>query len=373
MNGQRSQVAAHEVAAVSRRAVFLIGGYERNSPSAFFARISKEASRFRACWSVDAEIGPVRHGMFDHAATARVSYRDGGRATDTDFTFLNFDDIVARDAARPLVVRVARYLIAFLDYVASGTVFRFFAANWRFALYFLYPFMAALVSVLLGAAAWRLAEPLLSGRTIAAALAGLAVSVVLLWRLGRKLFLFHLMDLWSFSDEYLHGRRPEMDGRLEDWATAIDRQLATEPYDEVILVGHSTGGALILDLAAYIAARATEAGRKPAFSIMTIGSTALKIGLHPAARAARQRLESLTVHDGIFWVEYQSLTDMINFYRCDPLAMAGISHRRPEPFPTIHLVRFQGDARTRLLPAHEMEPLPRALPVHFGQHAAIRL
>ena len=123
--------------AVARRAVFLIGGYERNDGEGFFRRVAREMQRFTRCWTITASMNVPVHAEDHSSATAEVLYEGpDGRCT-SDITFLSYDDIVRRDGARPFHLRLRAYLAALLDYVVSGTMFRFFQTNWRFALYFL--------------------------------------------------------------------------------------------------------------------------------------------------------------------------------------------------------------------------------------------
>ena len=326
---------------VARRAVFHVGGYERNDATRFFSRLGKELARFAACWSVEASLGPVAFDQASHVASARIDYRATTRATTTDFVLLDYDDIVRTDGARPLPVRFWRWLAAFVDYVATGTMFRFFAANWRFALYFLYPLLGLVGPLFLGWLVWRFGRTLpLAGAGLVSALLGAVLAVVLIRRLARRAFLFHLMDLWSFSREWLRGRRPAMDERVAVWARAIDERVRQGGYDEVALVGHSTGGAIILDVAARYAELVAARGEAPAFTLFTVGSTGPKITLHPAARGARERLRALVAHPGVDWGDFQAVADIINFYRCDPLALAGIANPRSERFPVVGRVRF---------------------------------
>lgn len=326
-----------------RRAVFHVGGYERNDAGRFFSRLGKELARSAACWSVEASLGPVAFDEVGHVASARIECRVGaGHATRTDFVLLDYDDIVVADGARPLPLRFVRWLVAFLDYVATGTMFRFFAANWRFALYFLYPMLGLVGPVLLGFLVWRFGETVpVPGAGLAAALLGAALAVLLIRRLARRYFLFHLMDLWSFSREWLRGNRPAMEQRIAVWARAIDARVLAGGYEEVVLVGHSTGGAIILDVAAAWAARVAARGEAPAFTLMTVGSTGPKITLHPAARGSRERLRGLVAHPGVDWGDFQAIADIINFYRCDPLKLARIPNPRAERFPFIRRVRFK--------------------------------
>jgi pimeloyl-ACP methyl ester carboxylesterase len=133
-----------------------------------------------------------------------------------------------------------------------------------------------------------------------------------------------------------------MDEHMENWSRVICDAIRCNAHDEILLIGHSTGGALVVDLAARVAERCRREGISPAgFEIMTIGSTLLKIGLHPAARQFRQRAQALAQHREVGWYEYQSLTDIINFYKCDPFAMMGLRHDRPDEFPAIRQIRMR--------------------------------
>ena len=327
---------------VSRRAVFLVGGYERNDAAGFFRRIGREMERFCKCWSVEANLGAPVEAPGAVATTAIADYLGPDGVCRSDITFLSFDDIVKRDGARPFLVRLGVYLVAFFDYVFSGTMVRFFATNWRFALYFLYPFVMLVLFAWLGTIAYRLTGLLaLPGGPVLPILVGASVAYAVGRFIGRRYFVFHLMDLWSFSREHLHCRRPEMDARIDDWASLIAERTAATDYDEVLLIGHSTGGALILDVAHQLAERLSVEGKHADFKLVTVGSTSLKVALHPKAKRARERLETLARHHGIRWVEFQALTDIINFYKCDPYARAGLTHQRSDVFPRQFQVRFR--------------------------------
>ncbi len=347
---------------VSRRAVFLVGGYERNDAAGFFRRIGRELDRFRLCWAVDATLGTPVEASGASAMTSPVAYRGPDGTCLSDLTFLSFDDIVKHDGARPFLIRLLAYLVAFFDYALSGTMFRFFATNWRFALYFLYPFVMLVFFAGLGVVAYRLAGSLpLPGGPVLPILLGAAVVYAAGRLIGRRYFVFHLMDLWSFSREHLHGRRPVMDARIDRWAALIAERVSATGYDEVLLVGHSTGGALILDVAHQLAGQCVAAGKPVDFKLVTVGSTSLKVALHPAAQRARQRLEALARHPDLRWVEFQALTDIINFYKCDPYARAGLTHERSDLFPR----QFQVRVRDMLEPATYKRVKKNFFRVHY--------
>ena len=61
--------------------------------------------------------------------------------------------------------------------------------------------------------------------------------------------------------------------------------------------------------------------RRAAF--LTVGSSILKIGLHPAAERLRRLVGRIGAEKPLFWVEYQAKVDPINFYKTDPVEDLG--------------------------------------------------
>ncbi|BCH32422.1 hypothetical protein MesoLjLc_43520 [Mesorhizobium sp. L-8-10] len=331
---------------ITRRAVFFIGGYDPKTAESFFGRLDKEIARSNRIWGVSTSISPVELSPDGEVGRVAIRTSAGNWATETDFSFFVLDRIVLGDFATPLPKRLWKYLVMFADYVASGTLFRLFAASWRFGLYMLYPFFMLVVFAAAGTFVGRwLVRNGMPGALPLGAAAGLIVFFGLLATLGRRWSITHLMDLWSFSRDYLRGRRPDADAQLRRCGDLIAAQAVQFDYDEILLVGHSTGGALILDVAGHaLAADRLLARRKARVCVLTLGSTALKIGLHPAAGAFRRKVQTLVDDGRIDWVEIQCLTDVINFYKTDPVALMELSPRRAGenlPFPLVRQVRMR--------------------------------
>ncbi|HEY6630038.1 MAG TPA: lipase [Rhizobiaceae bacterium] len=277
------------------------------------------------------------------ATFVTVSEADSWRVT-TEFYFLGLDSIVMSDAARPLPVRVSRYLVAFFDYWLTGTAFSIFAKSWRFGLYFLYPFVVIvlffLLALLASSAALAFAGMNLPG---ASALIAFLAVFPLLATLGRRWSVTHLIDLWSFSQEYVRGRRPGAEALLERHAAIAAEATAASQFDEILFVGHSTGGGLILDMASRTLDAAPDLARRaPEVSLLTLGSTALKFGLHPAGAAYRKRVQSLADEAQLKWSEFQCLTDVINFYKTNPLRDMGLKAREhSSAFPIVRKIHLR--------------------------------
>jgi pimeloyl-ACP methyl ester carboxylesterase len=333
---------------ISRRSVFLIGGYDPKTPAAFFGRLATELKRFEETWDVSASMSPVSVSSDGEIGTVEIEAAGADWRVATHFGFLVLDKIVLEDFSRPLYVRLFKYLSAFNDYALSGTYFRMIRRAWRFAFYFSYPHAMttsfAIVSILAGYWVATLFPPL---SILAGVATACALFTLLLSYLGYRWWITHLMDLWSFSLNFLRGRRPDAEALLDDFARAIVAHARDSPADELILVGHSTGGALVLDVAARCLAidpQFTERSARTA--VLTVGSTALKLGMHPAATTFRGHVQTLIDDPRLVWVDVQCLIDPINFYKSDPVAGMGLLPRikdMPEglPFPLTRVVRIK--------------------------------
>jgi pimeloyl-ACP methyl ester carboxylesterase len=326
---------------VRKRAVFFIGGYEPKTPKAFFDRLSRQVSRFDALWDYRSLVSPVEtmHNNEIGVVTISTLATKESWSTTTEFSFLCLDTIVLSDFARPLPIRLLSYVRAFAGFLVSGTAFRFFKKAWRFGLYFVYPFLTVIVFLLAGCIVSSFTFQWLG---LMSGLLGVLVFALCLFVLGERWSTNHLMDLWSFSLAFILGRRPDADALLQRFAETIVAKTTVERFDEVILIGHSTGGMLMIDVAARcLAIETTFAESAEKLVLLTLGSTALKAGYHPAGKNFRTSVERLTSNDRLAWVEIQCLTDAINFYKTDPVAEMGLHRQADEAFPTIRTIKIR--------------------------------
>ncbi len=328
---------------VERRAVFFIGGFDPKSPEEFYTRMDRENQRFEELWG--ATVARQKLVSNDHDIMRCRFYtagQDHGHkwSAQTDFNFMTLDDIVLKDFARPLYVRLWRYTKAFADYMLSGTAFKFVRHGWRFSIYFFYPAVMMLASLFFSLWIAGLASSLVGWTEILFSAAVTAVSFVVLLvgcyhLLLKRYHVLHLADLWSFSREYLHRQRADMDDKLDRLADRVFQAVSCGEYDEVLTIGHSTGGALILDASARVLERHPEfSDLESNLTVLTIGSTGLKIGMHPSAEWFRDRLENLFSQTSTRWLEYQCIMDIINFYRTVPSEIMGFDQSMQHPMVT---------------------------------------
>ena len=121
------------------RLVFHLGGYEPVAPEGMYRRFARELRRYEGTWSVSASISAEVIGA--DQAEWQVSTRGPNWRVDTEYRLVRWDDVIAAGTRRPMWLRIWLGFIAFCDFVANGVLWSYFRTNWRYAGFFLYPFI----------------------------------------------------------------------------------------------------------------------------------------------------------------------------------------------------------------------------------------
>ncbi len=330
---------------IARRHVFHVAGYDPIDVPSQHRRFVRELATFASTWNVAASASELQRAADAPAGCWTVTTRGPDWEVETTVEPLAWDDLILVDLARPDTHTLADAAITFADMVASGTMFRYFAAFWRFGLFFLAPFLA--VALFVGVA-------LLVGRAITEAVApgglrgvlltlaiGLCV-FALLWRwLARFWRVKHMLGLWIFARAYTRGRRADIEARLDEFAERVLACARRAAVDEIILVGHSIGANFVVDILARALRRDPDLGRHgPAICALTVGATIPKVALHPAGERQRAATQALAAEPSIAWAEYQARDDIISFYKFDPVALRRITEEGGAGKPLIRRVQI---------------------------------
>ena len=129
---------------------------------------------------------------------------------------------------------------------------------------------------------------------------------------------------WACAADLCRREVPGMEALVEQFAGVVIEAIRDPEADEVLLSGVSLGAMMMVEAIAR-AYRSTPGLDKEVghTAFLTVGSSIMKIGLHPAATALRQDVYRVGAEKSLFWVEYQAKVDPINFYKTDPVADLG--------------------------------------------------
>ena len=321
---------------VAKRLVFHIGGYDPTMPPAGAQRrFVREMGRFQRTWLVQAFIDGLRDST--DQIKWKVTTTGPNWQVETDYHLVRWDDVIESFKQRPIWFRIPQGILAFVDFVAAGALWGYLRTNWHYAGFFLYPFVAfgllVLAAFLVGEFAFKVGASI--SLTIGIGLLAFATLLVGPWR---WLHLDDLFDDWIFSREYIQSGSSIIEQRLDRLAAEIVAAANGSDEDELVVIGHSLGAVIGIDLLdRAVKLDPTFGARKMPVMFITIGSSILKLGFHRGASRFRAAVERVARAPGIFWADYQARIDVLNFYDTKPMAEMALP---TENEPVVRLVEF---------------------------------
>jgi hypothetical protein len=330
------QAGAEASTIVAKRLVFHLGGYDPITPYVVAQRrFVRELARFERTWSAKASMGALDETP-DQAKWS-VTTQGPNWQVQSDYRLVRWDDVIEDFSGQTVWRRIPLGIIAFLDFIWSGALWGYLRTNWHYAVFFLYPFVMfglfVAAACAAGAHAWHRADSI-----ALAAAATLFVMSALMLGPWRWLHLDMLFDDWIFARDYIRSGNANLEKRLDNIARELVVAARGSSADEIVVVGHSLGAALavnLLDRALKLEPSLGSTGTPITF--LSIGSSILKVGLHRAAGRFRAAVERVAKAPGILWGDFQARIDIMNFYDVDPMAEMSLPSK---PGPVIRLVEL---------------------------------
>ncbi len=307
---------------VRRRLVLHVPGYEPLTAEAQYRRLCRTLDRTADAWTLTATTGPAEVTAGVCAFRARLA--GPGWATDAEIRILAWDDLIAGDLAKPLPRLIRSGAAALAGLLADGTLRRYHAAHWRYLVFVALPVVMLVIPSLAG---------LLAGVSVGGAaglVLGAGLAMALVAAADRWLHLRHLFADWVFARDLARGSRPEVTDRIAGFAREITDARRRRDVDEVVLVGHSLGMALLTEALAQSLIKDPAPPRAaPRLALVGLGSSVLKIALMPQAARLRDAVRRIATTPGLAWLEVTSRRDMVCFHGADPVAALGLPGKGP--------------------------------------------
>ena len=320
---------------VARRHVFYIPGYDPFPPRRY-----RELYR---CESTDqAKISGYRikqrprksDGPYGWIVTSEVE----GMTTEAEITILEWSDIVKDSMQAGIAATYWLLVKTAWIYLSTGTLFRLFRLRAGPGIAAMYPVVMLLGQLLIallaaGALGWGLSF-LLPGW--AAYLLGLAVVPPIphgFRRIDGRFFVHYLLLDFAFTAKHRGRNPPELEARLDEFATRIRAALDDPGFDEVLLVGHSSG----VHLAVSVLAQVIRAGDVPAgkLAFLSLGHAVPMQSYLPDAQDLRADLRYLSTREELFWLDVTAPGDGCSYALCDPVSSSGAAPKTGKRWPIV--------------------------------------
>ena len=313
---------------VRRRRVFYIPGYDPFHPRRYRELYRRQGALQAEISGFRLALSPGRGGR----SWTVISTQDNTE-TRTEFEVLAWSDIVRASMGGTIPATYAQMVHTAWIYLSTGALFRLMQLRKGPILVALYPVVVLLLQAAaalgLGWLGMRAAAAALPGAPSAAWLApglGAAAAVALLQLFrhnDRWFFAYYLMHDYAFSSRWRGAYPPELDRRIAEFGSRIEAAL-TEDWDEVLVVGHSSGAHLAVSLLARLI-RDGRANGPAALGLLTLGQAMPMISFLPEARALRADLALMAGQNRAFWLDVSAPGDACAFALCDPAAVSGVA------------------------------------------------
>jgi hypothetical protein len=297
-----------------RRVVVHFPGFEPLDAQAHHARYAYSATQSAAAFGFAVETKDLN--TTGDGPRIDVFAKGPNWSTRSSIYLLGHQEIIAGLKRAPIHKRITDGFSAAADTLAEGAFFRYLKVAWRFALFFLFPFLAMAVGLL--AFGFIATAPLIFGTTPWNLLWSVPLSIgffaVIFLPWAERAYILHLFAHWQLAIKLSRLDDEEVRALLESHMAALKTALE-QPADEYLITSHSLGGAFAIHALGELIERHPDFLRgKPVF-LATLAGPGLQSSLMNSAIVLRRRIRSVLVHPDVFWLDVQCLADIVNFYQ----------------------------------------------------------
>lgn len=307
-----------------RRRVLYIPGYDPIPPRRYRELYRREGAEQARVSGYRLGFGPrIDRTGFGWGVTGTFPQGEA----EADIEVLVWADVVQGSMGRSIPATYLQLIRTAWAYIRSGALFRLMRLRRGPVIAALYPIAVLLAQALAGA---LVAGAMLWLGTIwmhwlvGLVVGKLAGTALLVWfqRIDGRIFAYYLMHDYAFTAQNGGTYPPALETRIAAFADRIAQVLDGE-WDEVLVVGHSSGAYLAISVLADLirSGRVQCDGR---LALLTLGHVVPMASFLPRAGRLRQDLRYLSARPEVDWVDVSAPGDACSFGLCDPVAVSSV-------------------------------------------------
>ncbi|MEN8838391.1 MAG: hypothetical protein ABF266_09525 [Celeribacter marinus] len=320
MSDQRTQE-------VKRRRVFYISGYDPIPPRRYRELYRKESAKQAEISDYSIAISPKSGARFGWSVDSDI---DGAQVY-SEIDVLVWSDIVQESMDAGILRTYGVLARTAWTYISTGALFRLMRLRKGPVIAALYPVAMLTVQALLALGVFVACLAFGArfggaGGVIGAALGAGLGGALLRWfkKQDGKFFAYYLMHDYGFSARWRGADPPALTARMAQFRAAIAQALVEE-WDEVLVVGHSSGAHLGISVLADLIRSGEVPDHGPTLSFLTLGQVVPMVSFLPEAKVLRRDLAYLSATDALFWLDVTAPGDGCAFALCDPAGVTGVA------------------------------------------------
>jgi hypothetical protein len=260
-------------------------------------------------------------------------------STSTEIQFFDHLKLITDLRRLPFLTRLWRGYSAAFRVLLEGGFGRYLKVSWRFALFFLYPFLLMALGVAIAVFAalmpfWTGFSPLILVSSLPLVIAGFIYGFL---PLAELLYLQHSMTLWQLAVKIAALDDTGVNQLIENHVAGL-QAFFRKDADEYLITTFSLGGAFMVHSFGLLLERNPELIAGKAVSIATLGGPGLQCSLLKSASVMRGRIRTILAQKAVFWLDVQCYSDIVNFYQGRVARDNGLSDM-PEPVVKVFKLR----------------------------------
>ena len=309
---------------IKRRKVFYIPGFDP-FPARRYRELYRQNSQEQAAISGYAISQSALH--LKDGFGWQVKARTGHQTCEAEIEVLVWSDLVKNTMRAGILATYLQLLRTAWIYLSTGALADVIKLRKGPVIAALYPIgfllaqlmIALMISFVLGAILAKI-HPYLFW------LGGILIWPVLevFRRLDGRIFAYYLMQDYAFTAQFGGAYPPELNRRLKKFGQKVTQAMA-ENWDEVLIVGHSSGAHLAVSVLAELG-RCEKIKRAPMpVGFLSLGHVIPMVTFLPRAAELRRDLHELSQMSEVSWVDVSAPGDGCSFALCDPVAVSGVA------------------------------------------------
>jgi len=154
-----------------------------------------------------------------------------------------------------------------------------------------------------------------------------------------RFFAYYLMHDYAYTAQAGGANPAELEARMTAFRHDIAAALREE-YDEVLVVGHSSGAHLAVSILADLIRTGQVPPLGPRLAFLSLGQVVPMVSFLPRADRLRADLHYLCQREDLTWIDVTAPGDGCAFALCDPVAVSGVAPATGKRWPLVISAAF---------------------------------
>lgn len=298
---------------ITNRVVAHFPGFELLDTRQHHARYRHAAASSSAAFGFAESVSDL--SFTGPAPSFHVMADGSGWRTDSAIFLIEHYELIANLQSDPAPVRILQGYQAAWHLIRDGAFARYLRSSWRYALFFLFPFLALpfLVMTFIIFAGLPFVAGLPGWHLFWSLLAAVVAAKYALFPVAKRLHLSNLFDQWRLALRLAVMKKAELNRMVDTHAKALRTVLAIEADDRAV-TAHSLGGVFAILALGRILEAEPDFMKGKLVTLVTLAGSGLQVSLIGQAHLLRSATRRVLECPEIYWLDYQCLADPVHLY-----------------------------------------------------------